>query len=183
MKRTRYALAAGVVAASMAGLAGLAGLTAAPAWADAMGDAMEFVNKYATKVDTWDGPTSGPAAQPDKTIVVVGADMKNGGILGATNGIEEAAVAIGWEVRVLDGAGSVSGRTSAMSQALALKPDGIILNGFDRLEQAEAMKSATASGIPMVAWHGGSTIGPMPEAGVFANVTTDPMLVSEAAAK
>jgi len=152
-------------------------------WADAMSDAMEFVNKYAMKVDTWDGPVSGPKALADKTIVVLSADLKNGGVLGATNGIEEAAEKIGWTVRVLDGAGSISGRTSAMGQALALKPDGIILNGFDSKEQEQGMKAAADAGIPLVSWHAGAAIGPMDDVGIFANVTTDPMLVSEAAAK
>ena len=70
----------------------------------------------------WDGPTSGPVAAEDKSIVVVAADLKNGGILGVTNGVEEAASTIGWEVRVLDGAGSVQGRTGAIGQALATGP-------------------------------------------------------------
>lgn len=151
--------------------------------ADAMSDAMEFVDKYAVKVENWDGPTSGPTAEPGKTIVVLAGDLKNGGILGATNGIEEAASMIGWTVRVLDGAGTVSGRTSAMGQALALKPDGIIINGFDSQEQQQGMQAAAEAGIPLVSWHAGSAIGPMTDVGVFANVTTDPMLVSEAAAK
>jgi len=153
------------------------------AQADAMSEAMDFVNRYASKVETWDGPTTGPKAVPDQTIVVLAADLKNGGVLGATTGIEEAAEKIGWTVRVLDGAGSISGRTSAMGQALALKPDGIIINGFDSKEQAQGMAAAAEAGIPMVSWHAGSEIGPMDDVGIFANVTTDPMLVSEAAAK
>ena len=44
------------------------------------------------------------------------------------------------------------------------------------------MKQAADADIPLVAWHAGIEIGPMPDAGVFANVTTDPMLVSETAA-
>ncbi len=151
--------------------------------ADAMSEAMEFVNKYAMKVETWDGPVTGPQAKPEQTIVVLAGDLKNGGILGATTGIEEAAGEIGWTVRVLDGAGSVSGRTSAMGQALALKPDGIIINGFDSKEQEQGMQAAAQAGIPLVSWHAGSAIGPMDDVGIFANVTTDPMLVSESAAK
>ena len=174
----RRALAAAVALATAA----LAGPALADGHDDAMAKARALVEEYSSPVTEWDGPTTGPAAQPDKTIVVVGGDMKNGGILGTTEGVEEAAEAIGWEVRTLDGAGSVSGRTAAMGQALALKPDGIIINGFDRMEQQESMKQAAAAGIPLVAWHAGVEIGPMADAGVFANVTTDPMLVSEAAA-
>ena len=153
------------------------------AQADAMSEAKEFVESYATQVDTWDGPTSGPKALADQTIVVLAGDLKNGGILGATNGIEEAAAEVGWTIRVLDGAGSISGRTSAMGQALALKPDGIIINGFDAKEQQQGMKAAAEAGIPLISWHAGAAMGPMEDVGIFANVTTDPLLVSEAAAK
>lgn len=162
--------------------AALALAVAGPALADAMSDAQAIVDRYAGPQTTWDGPTTGPAAAEDKTIVVLSGDMKNGGILGATNGVVEAAEAIGWEVRVIDGAGSVQGRTAAFGQALALQPDGIIINGFDSAEQAVAMGEAKAAGIPLVSWHASPNIGPDEAAGIFANVTTDPMEVSAAAA-
>jgi ribose transport system substrate-binding protein len=85
-------------------------------------------------------------------------------------------------VRVLDGAGSISGRTAAFGQALALKPDGILINGFDVVEQQVAMAQAREAGIPMVSWHASPTIGPDPDNGIFANVSTDAMEVSAAAA-
>jgi len=133
--------------------------------------------------DTFDGPTSGPAAAAGKTIVVLAADLKNGGILGVTTGVEEAAAKIGWEVRVLDGAGSVQGRTAAFGQAMALQPDGIIINGFDATEQQAAIEGVAAASIPMVAWHSGPKIGCDAPGGIFANVSTDAMTVSEVAAK
>ncbi|WP_300037383.1 substrate-binding domain-containing protein [uncultured Roseobacter sp.] len=131
----------------------------------------------------FDGPTSGPKAAESKTIVVLAADLKNGGILGVTNGVEEAAETIGWEVRVLDGAGSVQGRTAAIGQALALQPDGLIINGFDAVEQQAALEGVVAADIPMVAWHSGPKIGCDAPGGIFANVSTDAMTVSEVAAK
>ncbi|MEM8740737.1 MAG: substrate-binding domain-containing protein [Pseudomonadota bacterium] len=131
----------------------------------------------------WDGPTSGPVAAEDKFIVILAGDLKNGGILGVTSGIEEAAARIGWEVRVLDGAGSIQGRTAAIGQALALKPDGIIINGFDAIEQQAALEGVVAAGIPMVAWHSGPKIGCEAPGGIFANVSTDAMTVSEVAAQ
>lgn len=154
-----------------------------PVLADKVSDAMAMVEKQAGKKDVWDGPTSGPKAAEGKTIVVLAADLKNGGILGVTNGVEEAAEKIGWEVRVLDGAGSVSGRTAAFGQALALQPDGIIINGFDAVEQQTAMAQARDAKIPMVSWHASPVIGPDPDNGVFANVSTDAMQVSAAAAQ
>lgn len=173
LRRTFVTVAAGVMALGLA----------LPAQADAVSDAMDAVKKHAGKKEAWDGPTSGPKAAEGKTIVVLAADMKNGGILGVTRGVEEAADRIGWEVRVLDGAGSVSGRTAAFGQALALQPDGIIINGFDAVEQQTGMAQAREAGIPLVSWHASPVIGPDPDNGVFANVSTDAMDVSAAAAQ
>jgi ribose transport system substrate-binding protein len=131
----------------------------------------------------FDGPTTGPVAAEGKTIVVLAGDLKNGGILGVTTGVEEAAAKIGWTVRVLDGAGSVQGRTAAFGQAMALQPDGIIINGFDAVEQQAAIDGIVAASIPMVAWHSGPQIGCDIPNGIFANVSTDAMTVSETAAK
>lgn len=131
----------------------------------------------------WDGPTTGPAAAEGKSIVVLAGDLKNGGILGVTSGVEEAAARIGWEVRVLDGAGSIQGRTAAIGQAMALQPDGIIINGFDAVEQQAALEGVAAANIPMVSWHSGPKIGCDAPGGIFANVSTDAMTVSEVAAK
>ncbi len=136
-----------------------------------------------TAETAFDGPTSGPKAAEGKSIVVVAGDLKNGGILGVTNGVEEAVGTIGWDVRVLDGAGSIQGRTGAIGQALALQPDGIIINGFDAIEQQAALEGVVNAGIPMVAWHSGPKIGCDAPGGIFANVSTDAMTVSEVAAE
>ncbi len=164
-------------------LAGVAFAAAAPAArADAMADAKAFLARYAAKVTAWDGPTTGPKAVAGKTVVVLAGDMKNGGILGVTNGIAEAAKVVGWTVRVLDGAGSVSGRTAAFNQALTLKPDGIVVDGFDAVEQKPGLDAAGKAGIPVVAWHSGPEIGALKDGPVLVNVSTDPMAVSDAAA-
>jgi ribose transport system substrate-binding protein len=164
-------------------ISAMAFATAVPAFADAVSDAMANVEKYAGQKTVWDGPTTGPKAAEGKTIVVLAADMKNGGILGVTNGINEAAAKIGWDVRVIDGAGSIQGRTAAFGQALALQPAGIVINGFDAVEQQAALEQVKAAGIPIVSWHAGPVIGPDPATGLFANISTDAMTVSEAAAQ
>lgn len=145
--------------------------------------ATTLLTVVASAAAEWDGPATGPAAAEGKSIVVVAADLKNGGILGVTNGVEEAAAKIGWDVRVLDGAGSVQGRTGAIGQALALQPDGIVINGFDAVEQQAALEGVVDSNIPMVAWHSGPKIGCDAPGGIFANVSTDAMTVSEVAAQ
>ena len=161
------------------GLAGLAASASADPFVDA---AKAKLANIAGAKSTWDGPTTGPKAEAGKTIVYVAGDMKNGGILGVSKGVEEAGKAIGWTVRVIDGQGSVSGRTAALNQALALKPAGIVVGGFDTTEQKAAFANAATSGIPLVGWHSGEKPGPNATAGLFANVTTTADDVSEAAA-
>jgi ribose transport system substrate-binding protein len=140
--------------------------------ADTLADARATVAAATGRADHWDGPTTGPKAAPGKTVIFVAGDMKNGGILGVSQGVQEAGAAIGWTVRVLDGQGTVSARTAALDQALTLKPDGIIVGGFDTNEQKVGFGQAAAAGIPLVGWHSGPKPGPDAAAGLFANVTS-----------
>ncbi|WP_254926580.1 substrate-binding domain-containing protein [Janthinobacterium sp. PC23-8] len=142
-----------------------------------MTQAVEKVAKATAHKTTWDGPTSGPAANAKKTVVYLASDMRNGGALGVSRGVSEAARAAGWTVRILDGQGTVSARTAAFNQAMALKPDGIILGGFDAKEQASGIKTATGRNIPVVGWHAAAKAGPVD--GLFTNVTTDANDVAE----
>jgi ribose transport system substrate-binding protein len=75
----------------------------------------------------------------------------------------------------------VPARTSALTQAIALKPDGIILGTIDAAEQAPIIQQAVAAGIKVVGWHAGpgpGKIEAVPE--VFTNITTDPNEVAKA---
>ena len=151
------------------------GLAGGSAWSqgnDFLDGAKKRVATATMTKEKWDGPTTGPKAAASKTIVFVAGDMKNGGIVGVSKGVEEAGKAIGWTVRVIDGQGSVSGRTAALNQALALKPAGIVVGGFDTIEQKAAFEGATKTGVPLVGWHSGEKPGPNAAAGLFANVTT-----------
>lgn len=133
-----------------------------------------------TPTSTWGGPTTGPKAPAGKTLVFVASDMRNGGVLGISKGVEEAVKSLGWKVRLLDGQGSVQGRTAALNQAIALKPDGILLGGFDAKEQAGGLQSASKAHIPVVGWHAAKEAGAID--GLFYNVTTNAQDVAEIAA-
>jgi ribose transport system substrate-binding protein len=168
---------------SMAALIlGTALTTSTIAFADAVDDARAYVAEISTPNPPWTGPTTGPVAQSEMTIVYVAADLRNGGVLGVSNGVEEAAAAIGWTVRVIDGQGSVSGRSGALQQAIALQPNGIILGSVDANEQAEAIRQAAEAGIMIVGWHTTASTGPSEEHSIFTNITTDPLEISRAAA-
>jgi len=144
--------------------------------------AKDYVAMVTAPGTPWTGPTTGPTAQPRRLVVYVSSDQRNGGPQGAGDGAQEAAKAIGWDFRILDGQGSVQGRTTALNQAIALKPDGIILGNVDTQEQAPVIRRAAMLGIKMVGWHIGPTPGPVTDPPVFTNVTTDPREVAKAAA-
>lgn len=174
MRRARRAVLASALAIGLASFGG-------HAMADDFLDlAKQKVAAATAPKNKWDGPTTGPRAAADKTIVFVASDMRNGGVLGVSRGVEEAARAIGWKVRVLDGQGTVQGRTAAFNQAMALKPAGILLGGFDAKEQATNVKKATEAKVPVVGWHAAKEAGALD--GMFFNVTTSAQDVAEIAA-
>ncbi len=118
---SRHLLRATLLAS--AGLLALAGA----ARADAVQDAKDYVAKVTAPVTTWTGPTTGPKAVGHKLIVYVSTDQRNGGARGVGEGVVEAAKVIGWDVRVIDGQGSVNDRAAGIDQAVALKADGLVL--------------------------------------------------------
>ncbi|MEV6394664.1 substrate-binding domain-containing protein [Streptomyces sp. NPDC051907] len=122
---------------------------------------------------SWNGPTSGPAAVPDKTIVYVAQTMTNPGVAGVAQGVEEAAKTIGWKVRVIDGEGTPAGIQAALSQAITLKPSGVVIGGFDPRLTSQQVARAKAAGIPVVGWHAVDSPGPSENAGLFTNITTN----------
>ena len=144
-------------------------------------EAKAYIETLTAPVTSWTGPTTGPKAQSGKVIVYVSEDQRNGGALGVGDGVKEAAEAIGWEFRLLDGQGAPSTRASAMTQAIALQPDGIILGAVDAREQLPLVEQAVAQGIKVVGWHSGATPGAIEGApGVITNITTDPLEVAKA---
>ena len=149
---------------------------------DIMAVAKARVAQATKRAGAWDGPTTGPTAAHDKTIVYVAGDLRNGGTSGVADGVKEAAAAIGWKLVVIDGQGQVSTRTAALNQAIALKPDGIVVSGFDAIEQNAALANVKAAGIPFVGWHATIEPGPDPATGMFANVNTRILDVANTAA-
>ncbi|MFD3502512.1 substrate-binding domain-containing protein [Streptomyces sp. NPDC058676] len=148
----------------------------------ALGEARSAV-RQAEKVDvSWTGPTTGPAAVPGRTIVYVAQTMTNPGVAGVANGLREAAKVIGWKVRVIDGQGTPAGIQAALSQAVGVKPSGIVLGGFDPNATSAEIARADAAGIPLVGWHAVDSPGPSERPKLFTNVTTQVEDVAEISA-
>ena len=165
------AAASALVAGTTIGLTTSAN-AAATSCASALVKAHKAVAASTAVKAPWDGPKTGPKAASGKTIIYVAQTMQNGGVAGAEAGVKEAAKAIGWNVRTIDGQGTPAGISAAMSQAVALKADGIVVGGFDPATTKAEIAAATAAKIPVIGWHAAATSGPQPSLGLYSNVTT-----------
>ena len=147
----------------------------AQAAGDALAAAKALIAASTAPVTTWDGPTDGPTAQPGKFIVYPSQDQRNGGALGVGDGVKEACDALGWQFRLIDGQGTTNGQAAAINQAIALKPDGIVLGTIDAASQRTAISAALAQGIKIIGWHSAGTPGPQPDLNLITNIESDPV--------
>jgi ribose transport system substrate-binding protein len=152
-----------------------AAVISAQAGGDALAQAQALIANSTAPVTTWDGPTDGPKAQSGKFVVYPSQDQTNGGALGVGDGVKEACAAIGWQFRLIDGQGSTTGQTAAIQQAIALKPDGIVLGTIDAASQKTAIQAAVDQGIKVIGWHSAGTPGPQPDLNLITNIESDPV--------
>lgn len=144
-----------------------------PALADAVSDAKARNEARMGVQSEWTGPTSGPKAEAGKKVVYISSDEQNA-ISHAWGAAQvEAGNAIGWEVTILDGKGTTSGRLTACTQALALNPDALTLEG-DAAGMQDCLGQAAERGIPIVGIHGAGFPGPVPELKLFTNIGSEP---------
>ncbi|MEV4441201.1 substrate-binding domain-containing protein [Streptomyces sp. NPDC049577] len=133
----------------------------------------ETAVRQAEKTDfAWNGPTTGPRAVPGKDIVFVAQTMTNPGVAGTAKGVQDAARAIGWHLRVIDGQGTPAGLQAAFGEAIALRPAGIVIGGFDPLVTSQQVAKAGAEHIPLIGWHAVGSPGPSENPPLFTNVTS-----------
>lgn len=150
--------------------------------ADPVDEAGVAVARASSRSPAWTGPTTGPSAQPGKTIAVLAEDLRNGGVLGVAQGIREAAHEAGWKVRIVDAGGTAAGRSRALTEALASRPDGLVICGSDAHELDANFRRANARLPPVVGWHAGPVPGAIAGTAVAMNVSTDPIAVARTAA-
>lgn len=147
--------------------------TVLPAHADSYLDqATAAVQKATGSVTAWGGPTSGPKLQPGKKVIFIASDMKNGGVQGVQQGLSEAAQAADWKLETLDGSGSVKDQLAALNQAIAQRPDGIVIGGWNPNVAKMLLKKAVQQKIVLMAWHAVPQPGPIPQYGVTTNITS-----------
>ncbi|MDR3211966.1 MAG: substrate-binding domain-containing protein [Planctomycetota bacterium] len=141
-----------------------------------------ILNKAIQGGGAWDGPKSGPAIQSGVKIVFIAGDVINAGIMGVFNGFKEAAKEAGWIVEQLSGDGNRDRQIKALEKAIEMAPKAIVICGFDPFSARELLAKAKNDGITMVSWHASPEPGPLPDYGIFYNVSTDSYYASHVAA-
>ncbi|MGW7578066.1 substrate-binding domain-containing protein [Streptomyces sp. NPDC054765] len=134
--------------------------------------AKQAVKKAEEANAPWRGPTTGPGAVHGKTIVYVAETLTNPGVAGVAQGVQEAAKIVGWHARTINGQDTPGGLRAAFKQAVSLKPDGIVISGFDPGTAAEDVKKAHAAGISLIGWHATAAPGPSKDPQLFSNITS-----------
>jgi ribose transport system substrate-binding protein len=138
-------------------------------------DALATVASATGPTDKWHGPTSGPTPAADQNVVCVEYLAQD--ITAATwcRGVTEGAAKLGWKSTVIDGRGTADGLRSALQQAIALKPNGIVLASVDAQSNIGLLKEASDAGIKLIGIHSAAGPGPAPDVHLFTNITYDPV--------
>jgi ribose transport system substrate-binding protein len=97
----------------------------------------------------WHGPTSAPKPAKNKKLVII--PVVNGGApLLATQGVQEAAKALGWSTKVIAGQGTPSSYQTAFQSAFAENPDAIVLVSIPESQVGNYIPQARKRGIKLV---------------------------------
>ncbi|RVW07434.1 sugar ABC transporter substrate-binding protein [Prescottella agglutinans] len=138
------------------GCAGAGGDSASPSGTDPAGSAWltaaESAAEAATTVPTVIRAAElGPVTPPStRTIFFVGCDQSIPGCVAQVTGVQEAAAALGYTVKICDAKADVASFQNCMSQAVNAKPDVIVNNARPAADAAEAYADAHAAGIPVI---------------------------------
>jgi ribose transport system substrate-binding protein len=138
-----------------------------------MAKAKAFVKAAESTSVKWTGPTTGPKAAKKQLVAIVSTDESNAGPAEVAVGAVQAAKALGWKYRVLDGQGTAEGNTNAMNEALALHPTGIFLDSDTASQLKPEIAIAKKDGIPIVGWHVENDPGTFPADDMFYNVESN----------
>lgn len=121
-----------------------------------------------------DAPQAGP-----RRVVFLAQDFRNGGITTVYRGFEQACQELGWALSIVNGKGDKATIRRQFDDALRAGVDGIVLGGFDEGDIADRLAAVTHPLPALVGWHASASHGPTPY--LFANVSTDPLVVADMA--
>ncbi|WP_199435269.1 sugar ABC transporter substrate-binding protein [Qaidamihabitans albus] len=112
--------------------------------------AQKVVDRALAEFEPTDFPTSSPAAAEDKTLVIVSCYQAAAGCARISAGALEAAEAIGWKAKVVDGQGDPNLQNSALEQAITEKADAVLLAAVEYPVVASTVERVRKAGIHVV---------------------------------
>ena len=149
---------------------------------DVVDQAKADTARYSGPQTKWEGPTSAPKPDLDKSIVFLSGDEQND--ISHLYGLymKQAGEKLGWKVTIIDGKGSPTSWLAGMNQAIALKPNGIAMFA-DAASLKDPIKAGVAQGIKFVGLHAAGLPGPQPDLNLFVNIQEDPREIGKAEAQ
>lgn len=114
-------------------------------------------------------------------MVYIASDFKNGGVMGVYRGLEQAAQRLGWKIQLENGRSQKATQAALLTQALAVRPHGIVFGGFEPNDFPEQVALARQKKVVLLGWHAGKEPGP--GNALFVNVSTRPVDVARLAAE
>jgi ribose transport system substrate-binding protein len=129
-------------------------------------------------------PATGPKIAKGKSVIFVSCGQASPGCAGPPNAMVKVAKLIGWNYRIIDGADNVGdGWDNGIRQAIAAKPDVIVLHGENCNDVKQALEDAKAAGIPVFGIETADCNDPDNPGGTSAPLLTAGSLVFNATAK
>jgi ribose transport system substrate-binding protein len=96
-------------------------------------------------------PTTGPAMAKDKTVIFVSCGQASPGCAGVPNAMKEPAELVGWNFKIIDGQlNANNGWANGIRQAIAAKPDAIVIHGMNCPDVQQPVQDAVDAGIPVM---------------------------------
>jgi ribose transport system substrate-binding protein len=121
----------------------------------------------ATAPAKWEGPTERDPAVPNKHIVAIPTFAAAEGLQIFDEGVNAAAKVLGWQIKLIDAKGTPAGASTAISQAITEKADGVVLGAIAPSQIPNQLKQLKAAGIPVVDY---GTVEPPTEGLWVANI-------------
>ena len=113
-------------------------------------EAQAIVDAASAEITEWIGPDSAPTPLEGITIGVVNCAEFVEGCSRQSDGVDEAAAVLGWDVIRIDGQLDPTVMAEAVNSLVAQGVDAIILNSIFAGVIGDAVESAVADGVPVI---------------------------------
>jgi ABC-type sugar transport system substrate-binding protein len=138
--------------------------------ADGVVAAEQAMREAMAPIRAFPGPTTGPAAQSDKSVVLISCGMSSEGCARPIEGAAEAAEALGWEATICDGNFDPTRYEACINTAITTQADGIYMQAIAEELVRDALARAREAGITVVSTE---SRNPTSETGVNFEVDAD----------